>query len=357
MSGVLKILEITSFRNIQKARMHLDKGVNVFYGRNASGKTSVLESLHLFSHGKSFRCADKNLLIQNGKSDFLLQLNILPFSGVSKSLRLHKPHGLPLKGSLDGQLGISIASMAKQVPAIFMGPDFHRRFLDTPATRRKMINWLLFHVEHQFPVLWSTLEKAVKSRNHLIKQHASNASLCVWEEQIALISQNIMKTQSKWIREIKTELDKITSAYDFTFMVDLYPGWEISQALSLALESTRINDGKRGYTSLGSHRFDLKLRTSKGDARFFCSEGESKKIAYFVIMAIATVYKNQTGKHLIFMLDDWGAELDQYHESMIADFMTSHDFQVLISTICPNFWRSNHATMFHVEQGVISQQG
>ena len=62
----LKVLEIRDLRNIRQAGMELDPGLNVFVGRNAQGKTSLLEAVGLLARGRSFRTEDTPTLIRRG---------------------------------------------------------------------------------------------------------------------------------------------------------------------------------------------------------------------------------------------------------------------------------------------------
>ena len=66
---LLKELEIVNYRNYEKAKVNFCSGTNIFYGKNAQGKTNLLEAVSLFSSGKSYRrVLDRNLI--NLEKDF-----------------------------------------------------------------------------------------------------------------------------------------------------------------------------------------------------------------------------------------------------------------------------------------------
>ena len=48
-------LNIEAFRNIQSAQLIPAPGINVIYGQNGSGKTSILEAIYFLGMGRSFR--------------------------------------------------------------------------------------------------------------------------------------------------------------------------------------------------------------------------------------------------------------------------------------------------------------
>ena len=58
---------VNNFRNIEKAELDLGSGINVLYGPNGSGKTSLAEALYFFSVGKSFRVVRPSMLVKYGE--------------------------------------------------------------------------------------------------------------------------------------------------------------------------------------------------------------------------------------------------------------------------------------------------
>ena len=63
----VKNLAINDLRNIREASVELHPGLNVFCGRNAQGKTSLLEAVGLLARGRSFRTEDAPSLIRRGR--------------------------------------------------------------------------------------------------------------------------------------------------------------------------------------------------------------------------------------------------------------------------------------------------
>ena len=65
-------LNITHFRNITEASLTLHPSLNLFYGENGSGKTSLLEALYYLGYARSFRTHKKAALIQRQQQSFTL---------------------------------------------------------------------------------------------------------------------------------------------------------------------------------------------------------------------------------------------------------------------------------------------
>lgn len=61
----LQRVHINNVRNLQSVKMEgLDK-INVFFGENGSGKTSVLEAIHILGMARSFRGSSIKSLISH----------------------------------------------------------------------------------------------------------------------------------------------------------------------------------------------------------------------------------------------------------------------------------------------------
>jgi recombinational DNA repair ATPase RecF len=60
-------ITVKNFRNIEDAELCLKDGINVLYGPNGSGKTSLAEALYFFSVGRSFRVTRPSMLVKYGE--------------------------------------------------------------------------------------------------------------------------------------------------------------------------------------------------------------------------------------------------------------------------------------------------
>ena len=69
----LKWLEARRFRNLTHISVDLDPGLNLLFGENGSGKTSLLESSYFLSTSRSFRDNAFDPVIQRGAEDCLLR--------------------------------------------------------------------------------------------------------------------------------------------------------------------------------------------------------------------------------------------------------------------------------------------
>ena len=60
-------LELKNFRNYEELKVSFNKNVNIFLGRNAQGKTNLLEGIYLNAMAKSFKTNHDKELIRFGE--------------------------------------------------------------------------------------------------------------------------------------------------------------------------------------------------------------------------------------------------------------------------------------------------
>src|SRR5574340_355320 len=72
----LKHLSIRQFRCFPAVDIELSPQINVVEGKNASGKTSILEAIFLLSRGRSFRTPHLETALRQGEEEFYLAARI-----------------------------------------------------------------------------------------------------------------------------------------------------------------------------------------------------------------------------------------------------------------------------------------
>ncbi len=141
----LRRLQVTDFRCLQSAAFDLDPRFTLISGPNASGKTSVLEAIHVLGRGRSFRTRHLEHLIRPGNR---------ALCGVRRSGCLRAPVALGVEGSKAGMRAkvagdrvSSLAELAALLPVQIIDPEIHRLIEEGPSRRRRFLDWGVFHVE------------------------------------------------------------------------------------------------------------------------------------------------------------------------------------------------------------------
>jgi len=360
---ILKRLAIQSLRNLERVDIYPAARINLLYGQNGSGKTSVLESIHALSLGRSFRSHKHKPLIQKDKEGFSLFARLEDEQGTDIPLGLSRNRQGEAQFKANGkQLG-SIAALASLLPLQVINAHSFLLLEGSPKTRRQFMDWLVFHVEPRFFGDWKAAQRCLKQRNSLLRRGRINPKeLAVWDRELVDLSERIDRYRASGIAQFNQRFaDLLESFIDLPGIELSYMrGWDKNRPLAELLHENIESDLQAGYTRSGYHRADLRLTQNGQSAADILSRGQQKLVVCALKIAQGLVFTELTQRRCIYLVDDLPAELDPQHRRTLVDWLHKLDTQVFITGVDKNSllvdW-SHKASLptqvFHVEQGAL----
>jgi DNA replication and repair protein RecF len=344
-----------NFRCLETIELDADPQYNLIYGRNASGKTSVLEAIAYLGRGKSFRGAATSDLIRHGEHEFVLFGRVEDGGRVAKLGVRNGRAGLETR--IDGQNEGGAAALAAALPVQIIDPDVHELVAGAPDQRRRYLDWIAFHVEHGFLDAWRRFRRVLKQRNAALRSGASTATLDGWNAEFAELAaavdsgrRNALEASLEGLSEAGADL--LGSEIGFEYRA----GWNEEQGLLQALEENVERDRQHGSTQYGPHRADLKLSYDARRARKLVSRGQQKLLACAMIIAAAETAQTALERPLLLLLDDPGAELDSDALARLMRRVVGLGSQVIATSLEPNTpLFPAAAKTFHVEHGALQE--
>ena len=344
-----------NFRCLESIELDADPQYNLIYGRNASGKTSVLEAIAYLGRGKSFRGASTTDLIRHGEQDFVLFGEVGDGNRTAR-VGVRNSHG-GLEIRIDGENDGGAAALAAVLPLQIIDPDVHELVAGAPDQRRRYLDWIAFHVEHDFLDAWRRFRRALKQRNAALRAGAASTVLDGWNTEFAELAAKVdrgrrsaLEVASNSLQEVGAEL--LGSEVGFEYRA----GWNEDKGLLQALEESTERDLQQGSTQYGPHRADLKLSYDARRARKLVSRGQQKLLACAMILAAAETAQSALERPLLLLLDDPGAELDSAALARLMSRVVALGSQVVATSLDPNVALFPAAAKtFHVEHGVLQE--
>lgn len=360
----LKRLTVTGVRNLQPVTLHPSPRINLIYGSNGSGKTSLLEAIHLLGLARSFRSTRLQPVIQHGGESCTVFAEVTQTSGVTTSIGITRSKQADYQIRIDGQTVRSIAQLAETLPLQLINPDSFRLLEGAPKQRRQYLDWGVFHVEHQFLVMWQRLQKSLKQRNSLLRRgRIQRSMLAPWEAELVSAAEQIDKYRQAYLQQLKPVFEDILSRLipldDLT--LSYYRGWDKEKPLSQVLDEQFERDSVLGYTQAGPQRADLRLRCRSQNAVDILSRGQQKLVVCALKIAQGYLLKEHgVQQDCIFLVDDLPSELDEQHRKALCVLLEDLECQVFISCVdieqMRDCWKNDTPlSMFHVEHGHIVQ--
>ncbi len=345
-------LQIKDLRNIEKAELKPEPGVNIITGDNASGKSSLLEAIHLLLLSKSFRSTKSEVIIRHDQQK-LQVVSRLKTNKQIRSLGIEK-NRKQTTIRFAGEKLKSAAQLAKIQPLVLITPESHQLILGGPARRRTIIDWLLFHVEQTYYKNWQTYNKVLKQRNAILRKRRDCEELTVWDEKLVQTGESLDQQRRVVVGKLIRELQEKTTKYcEFPVHLEYEGGWG-EKELKEVIDQGREKDLSVGYTRKGPHRSDLIIKIKEQKAADVLSRGQTKILSVAIEMAKTSLLEEVTGKTVIILVDDLAAELDIERKEKITEMLDSMKTQQFITAteqrVLP-IKLVKESKLFHVEHG------
>ncbi|MCE3252608.1 MAG: replication/repair protein RecF [Cellvibrio sp.] len=339
--------------------------VNLIYGENGSGKTSILEAINLLALGRSFRSHKHKPLINHQQQSFTVFGRVHADDGSEVPIGISRHLDGDASFKANGVMVPSAADLAAYLPVQVINSDTFLLLEGSPKVRRQFIDWLVFHVEPNFFPAWKAIQRCLKHRNSLLRRDRINPSeLAPWDKELVDLTDTIHEFRCQCMvrfNETFAELLKEFINID-NIALSYYRGWDKEKLYSVVLTDSLERDKRQGYTQSGSHRADLKITVNGLDAAEVLSRGQQKLLVCALKIAQGYVFTRITGRKSIYLVDDLPAELDEKHRALLVHWLDTMGTQVFITgvereTLLSSWCDKTEITpkMFHVEQGRVTE--
>src|SRR5690606_17108308 len=146
----LKRLTVTAVRNLHPVTLHPSPRINIISGPNGSGKTSLLEAIHILGLARSFRSTRLQPVIQYQQDSCTVFGEVFLSGGNASKIGITRSRQADYDIRINGQNARSTAELAEVLPLQLINPDSFRLLEGAPKQRRQYLDWGVFHVEHRF---------------------------------------------------------------------------------------------------------------------------------------------------------------------------------------------------------------
>ena len=311
----IKNIKIKNFRNYEQEEIKLEKNINIFYGKNAQGKTNIIEAIFLCSLGKSFRAKKDNEMIKLNEQNAIVEIEyeksdrdgkIKIEIGNKKNIYLN---GIKIKklSELLGNLNIVIFT-PDDIGILKGGPQNRRRFLDI------MISQLRPNYMHVLNLYLKTIEQRNNYLRQIKEEHKDENLLEIWDEKLAEYAIKIYEYRKEFIEKIIKKINiihqNITNGEEEIELEYITECDDKEKYLEL-LKQRRKLDIIKGFTTKGIHRDDFMIYINKKEIKIFGSQGQNRTAMLSLKLAELQVIYDEIGENPILLLDDFMSELDK----------------------------------------------
>lgn len=341
----LRDIKLTGYRNCEETKLNFDSDKILIIGKNAQGKTNILESIYFLSALKSPRTANVIELIKFDegtakincnlvKSDTDIELDFSYSREKKRELAINKVRTTPK----------NFKSVLKTV--LFSSQDL-LLLRGNPSDRRDWVDRAISQVYPAYDERLSKYDKIRIQKNNLLKEFLKTGNyndtlMDVYNEQLVITGSNIIFLRKKFLREIESIASKkhriisetenlkleyyCSSAYNSTELA------EIANSYRKVLEENKDEEKRRGQACYGPHRDDIEFYINGNEATKYASQGQQRTIVLALKLSELDIITQKTGEEPVLLLDDVLAELDDIRQNYLLKSI-SKNTQTIITSV------------------------
>jgi DNA replication and repair protein RecF len=374
MSVVLKKLELCDFRNHQSFLINDPRKLIIIVGKNATGKTNIIEALQLVSMLESFRNPSWQNVVANNHKEAAVKAQFLQNERLL-DIRMDIKEGKRVY-SLNGKKRIR-TTLQGLVPAVVFVPDDLSLVKDSSEIRRKLLDDIGQQLSSTYRDILNEYQKTVRQRNIILREQRESDThslvLESWDENLLLLGASLfihrVKLYDRLIKkasEFYTQFsdgELLTSVYvpSFSCLNKEYTNEELStmtkkqahELLCHTREYVRGDEWARGKTLVGPHRDEIVFFIGSYEARRYGSQGQQRSVALALKLAQLAVVQEISGNQPILLLDDVMSELDKKRRSALVEVL-AEQVQTIITATDLSFFNEKLLTNAQIiELGIV----
>ena len=352
----LQKLDIYHVRNLKQVSLYPAPKINLIYGNNASGKSSLLEAIHLLGRANSFRSTTVKNVIHFTQDNLIVSGKVLFTTGHVSTLGIQHD-GKQLQIRIDEETRHSRSELAYALPLQLIHPKSYQLLDAGPQLRREFMDWGVFNQHTDFLNQWRQFKKALSQRNALLKIRRIK-ELNVWNHELQQYGTIVANYRQQYLSELMPFFLKIAQQFLAleNLELKLIQGWEDECLLDKLVEDQE-KDLRYGFTHSGPHRADFQLLVESRKVKDFVSRGQLKLLVLSLKLAqVEHLLANgfQSGCVLI---DAAVAELDLASRSKLLAFLAAMNVQVFMTATerdeFGDLSNIGEYKMFHVKHGDV----
>lgn len=331
---IVKRIALNGFRNYDFETVDFIDGTNVISGRNAQGKTNLLEAVYMLSCGRSFRTRFDRELVGFDFSSAEILADVFSHDR-EQTINIKLQPGLAKKISVNS-VKKSAGELSQVVNAVLFCPDDLNMIKEGAAVRRRLMDNAISQIRPRYAQYLSEFNRLYEHKTRILKDWRDKPSLLdtldEFSEGMCRASAQLIRYRASFVQRLKKaaapihrefsgngeelgmEYKTVSSVKDpFASVKEIY--YDICKHQ----ERHRQAELDSAQCLTGAHKDDLEIYINGRSARSFASQGQTRTAALSVKLAEREIFLAETGEYPILLLDDVLSELDEKRQEFVLN--------------------------------------
>ncbi|MCA9835758.1 MAG: DNA replication and repair protein RecF [Trueperaceae bacterium] len=344
---LLRSLSQINFRNMQTPRLEFGPGITAIVGKNAAGKSNLLDAIYLACTGDlpGGKIVES---VRIGETEGFVSSKVERQDGIATIEVGLAPGRKVLR--LDGQ-SVRSNDIARVSSAVLITPEDADLVHGSPSGRRTYLDTLLSKLSLRYALLLREYGRVVEQRNAALKASYEDLTLPIWTEKFLELGKEIEAVRIRAMRRI-SEIAEVTyrEIASDNKVLGVVLESQSEADLSQRLDRTRQEERARGVTVVGPHRDELLLSLNGHSVQAYGSRGEARTTSLALRVAEYQLLREKHGEAPILLLDDFTAELDANRRSYLLSLAANTPQAIITGTETP----PQYDALYHVAGGSFS---
>lgn len=366
-------LYVNGFKNLKDINISPHPKLNIFCGKNAQGKTNLIESIWICSGVKSFRnTKDKSMININ---DEVLNIE-LAFKDNNREqiikYNMSRPNLKEKNVSLNGVKLKAPSNLFGSFNCVIFTPEDLELSKGSPDNRRKFVDLSVSQIKNSYNSVILKYDNILEQRNALLKNinqgKSKTEELEIWDVQLAsmgsyisFLRYNYIKKLNSFAKHLYNEISKGNEELELKYFSTVFSDLEnkkdyrgkMTEEYFNCLKNSLNDDLRAGFTTKGIHRDDLNGYINNLPVRDFASQGQHRSLALILKLAQAYILSEEINESPCILLDDVLSELDISRQKFVISKIDN--MQVFITCCDKNipFDKKSRGKLFFIDEGKI----
>ena len=344
----IRSIEFRDFRSYEQFRLDGIGDLTIFIGRNAIGKTNILEGIQLVTSATSFRHPQIAQVIRDGNDEGRVVVNATD-GNRDLTTELHLEAG-KRRYSVNGK-GKTAADVRGVLPAVTFAPDDLDLAKGSSSVRRRALDEVGMQLNRNYYVIQRDFEKALRYKNRLLKEEAApelvgaiDETLVTCGAQLFCYRHALYRKMAALVADGYRDIARSSESLSMSYL----PSWdylrgkgdapeegpwleegayarpdEVRETMHAALTVFGAEERQRRRALVGPHNDKLVFLVSGRDASQFASQGQQRSIVLAWKLAEVEMVRRTLGTEPVLLLDDVMSELDADRRDKLVENVTS----------------------------------
>ena len=357
----IKSLSVNGFRNLSLLNIEFTAGVNIFVGDNGSGKTNLLEAIHVLCLGRSQRGAGDQVLLNNHSDVYRLEGQLTGING-SSDIAAGYQRGGRKKLTIDG-LSARLSELYDRISIASSGPEDTAIISGSPSQRRTFLDIYISQLTRTYLSNLSDYQRALAQKNAALKTERDASP---FDSILVELGSRIMNERCSFLSRLGSvagrHYEKLSGGEELTIQYRSSVNFDQNQhdlkdiAASMETRLMEMQQRERVMKTavVGPHRDDIYFAIGGLPARSHGSQGQWRSVAIALKLAVYRLLKERREQTPILLLDEVFAELDRKRATALIEAFSDFGQLFLTTALTPPELLKQQGRIFRIAGGAIA---